>query len=193
MMSAQSELRNPARSDSPILPAPRMAPRIAHLLIRQDYESLVVSRQQIDAREAGPLAVGLEQRVRFPRPLDAPPPESRGGLHSPRSPGEAALVPAEPFQRDDADRPRAEPALALEPPGDGGSRQALQCFEVERAAEPDEPPRPPARPGRSVGARRVRSARGRAQVGAACSSRAKALPCGRSRARSPARVSRDQL
>ena len=57
-MSAQSELRSPASSDSPILPVPRIAIRIP-----QAYESGVVSRQQVDAREPGPLAVGLEQRV----------------------------------------------------------------------------------------------------------------------------------
>src|SRR3954451_12165894 len=57
-MSAQSELRSPAISDSPILPAPRIAIRIA-----QAYGARLVSRQQVDAGEPGPLLVGSEQRV----------------------------------------------------------------------------------------------------------------------------------
>src|SRR5437763_16693535 len=66
-MSAQSELRSPARSDSPILPAPRIAIRIAQL-----YEPGVVARQQVDAREAGPPAAGREPLG----PLLAPGPPS---------------------------------------------------------------------------------------------------------------------
>jgi len=50
-MSAQSALRSPAISDSPILPAPRIA-----ILITQAYGARVVSRQQVHAREPGPLA-----------------------------------------------------------------------------------------------------------------------------------------
>src|SRR5215471_4734831 len=57
-MSAQSELRSPARSDSPIFPVPRIAIRIAQL-----YEPGLVARQQVDAREPGPLAVRGEKRV----------------------------------------------------------------------------------------------------------------------------------
>src|SRR4051812_50192416 len=78
-MSAQSELRSPARSDSPILPAPRIAIRIAQL-----YEPGVVARQQVDAREARPFAAGLEQRVRLL------------GLHPPAAPRRAALAPPPP-------------------------------------------------------------------------------------------------
>src|SRR4051794_34124486 len=59
-MSAQSELRSPARSDSPILPAPRIAIRIT-----QAYDPGGVARQQVHAREPGPLAVRLEQHVRL--------------------------------------------------------------------------------------------------------------------------------
>src|SRR5215471_11992077 len=68
-MSAQSELRSPARSDSPILPAPRIAIRIAQL-----YESGLVARQQVDARQSRPLAVRLEQRVGL-LGLDVPAPQ----------------------------------------------------------------------------------------------------------------------
>ena len=59
-------------------------------------------------------------------------------MTSPRSPARPALVAAEPFQADDADRPRAEAALALEPVGDRGGRQLLQALELQRAAEPGE-------------------------------------------------------
>src|SRR5205814_9917670 len=83
-MSAQSELRSPARSDSPILPAPRIAIRIV-----QEYEPGVVSRQQVDARETGPLAVRHEQLVGL-LCLDAPSPERGCELDEPeiaRQPG----------------------------------------------------------------------------------------------------------
>ncbi len=108
-MSAQSELRSPASSDSPILPAPRIA-----ILIPQAYESGVVSRQHVHTREPGPLAVGLEEGVRL-LGLDAASPERRGELHEPEVAREPSLVAAEPLEADDARRPRAEPALALEP------------------------------------------------------------------------------
>src|SRR5215471_17208840 len=67
-MSAQSELRSPASSDSPILPAPRIA-----ILIPQAYESGGVSRQEVHACQPGPLAVRLEQDVGLLR-LDVPSP-----------------------------------------------------------------------------------------------------------------------
>src|SRR5260221_14417767 len=74
-MSAQSELRSPARRDSPILPVPRIA-----ILIPQAYESGVVSRQHEHTREAGPLAVRLEQRVGL-LGLDRPSPQLRSQFH----------------------------------------------------------------------------------------------------------------
>src|SRR5579884_4412403 len=131
-MSAQSELRSPASSDSPILPVPRIAMRTA-----QDYESRVVARQQVDAREAGPFAVRREQLVGL-LGLDAAPPELGAQLHQPEVACEPALVAAEALEADDADRPRAEPALAAEPLRDDVARHVLQLLELERAAEADE-------------------------------------------------------
>ena len=161
-MSAQSELRSPASSDSPILPVPRIAIRIL-----QAYESGVVSRQEIHAREPGPLAVGLEQGVGL-LGLDAPAPERRGELHEPEIAREAALVAAEPLEADDAGRPGPEPALALEPLRHDRGREALQLLEVEpRQSRTSAAPRRAPRPSRcsSAGENRPRSA----EVGAAWS------------------------
>src|ERR1700722_19057028 len=132
MMSAQSELRSPASSDSPILPVPRIA-----ILMTQAYESGVVSRQQVHAREPGPLAVGLEQHVALLGP-DGPPGERRGELDEAEIAGEPALAAAEPLDADDADRPRADAALTQQARGAPLGRLAAQRLEVERAAEPDE-------------------------------------------------------
>ena len=131
-MSAQSELRSPARSDSPILPVPRIAIRML-----QAYESGVVSRQEVHAREPGPLAVGLEQDVRL-LGLDVPSPERGGQLDEPEVAREPALVAAEALEADDAGRPGAEAALALEPPCRDVGRERLQRLEVAAAAEADE-------------------------------------------------------
>src|SRR5439155_11160837 len=123
-MSAQSELRSPARSDSPILPAPRIAIRI-----RQDYEPGAVARQQVDAREARPLLVGSEQLVRL-LGLDPPAPERRRELDQAEVACEPVLVAAEALEADDADRPRAETALALQPAGGRLGRKPLQLLEL---------------------------------------------------------------
>ena len=48
------------------------------------------------------------------------------------------LEAAEPFEADDAGRPRAEAALALDPADDGVGRQIVEPLELEAAAEPDE-------------------------------------------------------
>ena len=160
-MSAQSELRSPASSDSPILPAPRIA-----ILMPQAYESGVVSRQQVHAREPGPLAVGLEEGVRLLR-LDAPPPERGGQLDEAEIAREPALVAAEPLEADDADRPGPEPALALEPPRDGVGRERLQRLEVGASGRAGRATRRAARRARGCAARRARSAPRSAQVGAA--------------------------
>jgi hypothetical protein len=107
------------------------------ILMTQAYESGVVSRQQVDARESGPLAVGLEQHVAL-LGFQAPPGERGGELHEPEIARKAALATSEALDADDADRPRADPALAQQPCGDERRRLALQPFEVERAAQPDE-------------------------------------------------------
>src|SRR6266550_260254 len=138
-MSAQSELRSPARSDSPILPAPRIAIRI-----RQDYEPGAVARQQVDTREARPLPVGREQRVGL-LGLDPPAPERGGELDEAEVAREPVLVAAKALEADDPDRPGAEPAFALEPLCGRAGREPLELLELERAAEADERG-PPARP-----------------------------------------------
>src|SRR5439155_24343344 len=122
-MSAQSELRSPARSDSPILPAPRIAIRI-----RQDYEAGAVARQQVDAREARPLLVGSEQLVRLLR-LDPPAPKRCRALDQAEVACEPVLVAAEALEADDPHRPRAETALALQPARSCFRREALQLLE----------------------------------------------------------------
>ena len=182
-MSAQSELRSPASSDSPILPVPRIA-----ILIPQAYESGVVSRQQVHAREPGPLAVGLEQRVGL-LGLDAPSPERRGELHEPEIAREPALVAAEPLEADDARRPGAEPALALEalaPRSRSGAPSGSRARSRGRAGSAW---RRAARRGRGSAARQARSARGRPRSGRRGGRRASASPRGRRSARSRGRGS----
>src|SRR5215212_8388403 len=130
--SVQPELRSPARSDSPILPAPRIAMRI-----RQGYDACMMTCQEVHARQPGPLAVRLEQLVRL---LGLHPPSSqrRQQLHEAEVACEPALEPAEALEADEPDGPRPEPALAPEPPRDDVRRQRLQRLEVERAAQADE-------------------------------------------------------
>ena len=183
-MSAQSELRSPARSDSPILPVPRIA-----ILMPQAYESGVVSRQQVHARDPGPLAVGLEEGVGL-LGLDAPAPELRRELDEPEVAREAPLVAAEPLEADDAGRPGPEAALALEPLRGDLGREPLQLLEVGAAAEPDERGAA-AGPEPEVGrARRARTARGRPRSARPWSSPSCARRGADRRVRSIARASR---
>ncbi len=132
-MSAQSELRSPASSDSPILPVPRIA-----ILMAQAYESGVVSRQQVHAREPGPLAVGLEQGVGLLR-LDAAPGERGGELDEAEIAGEPALVAAEALRgrrrRPTRGRRRARARAGARRRSVGVPAQRL---EVEGAADADE-------------------------------------------------------
>ena len=163
-MSAQSELRSPASSDSPILPAPRIA-----ILMTQAYESGRVSRQQVHAREPGPLAVGLEQGVGL-LGLDAPSPELRGELDEPEVAREPALVAAEALEADDAGRPRPEPALALEPLRHDLGREPFSASrsmprQSRTSAAPRRAPSPRRRS--SAGEKRPRSAAVGARVQAA--------------------------
>src|SRR6188768_2963411 len=113
MRLAQSELRSPASSASPILPAPRIAIRIA-----QAYESGAIARQEIHTREPGPLAVRRQQHVGL-LGLDTASPKCGGELHEPEVAREPALVAAEAFEADDADRPRPDAAFAEQPGGNG--------------------------------------------------------------------------
>ena len=93
--------------------------------------------QQVDARETLPLLVGLEQRRRLVR-LDPAAPQRLAELEQAEVADEAALVAAEPLERDHADGPRADAALAQQPRCDCIDRQRLQPLEIERAAHPDE-------------------------------------------------------
>ncbi len=103
----------------------------------EGYETSSEAGEEVDAREARPLAVRLEQRVGF-FCLDAPAPESGRQLDEAEIPRQATFVAAESLERDDADRPRPEAALTLQSPRDDVGREQLQPFEVEPAAEPDE-------------------------------------------------------
>src|SRR5262245_45326420 len=134
---AQSELRSPASSASPILPAPRIAIRIA-----QAYEPGPIGRQQVHAREPGPLLVRCEQHVRF-LGLDATPPERGRELDEAEVARQSALVAPEPLEADDAHRPGAEAALAQQAASDRLGRVRSERLEVERAAEADERGAPP--------------------------------------------------
>ena len=55
---------------------------------------------------------------------------------------EADLRAAQTLEADDADRPRAQPALACQPVGDRVGRKCAQTLEIERSAEADERRRP---------------------------------------------------
>src|SRR3954453_6197558 len=108
---------------------------------RERDEAAREALQQIDARQPGPLAVGREQLVGLLR-LDPPAAQRRQQLYEAEGAGEAPGVggeppfaAAEPPERDDPDRPRADAALALQPRGDAVARHLLQPLEVDRAAE----------------------------------------------------------
>src|SRR4051812_43643155 len=120
MRLAQSELRSPASSASPILPAPRIAMRIA-----QAYEPGAICRQEIHACEAGPLPVRREQHVGL-LGLDAASPQRGRELDEAEVARQAALVAAEPLEADHADRPRPEAALAEQPARDRVRRMAFE-------------------------------------------------------------------
>src|SRR6185437_4835841 len=130
--SRHPELRRPLSSDSPIRPAPRIASRRGSIAmrgslgggvakpggrrteprsVRQRDQPAPEAHEQVDAREAGPLAVALQQRRRL-LGLDPAPLERAEQLDQPEVADQAALAPAEAFEADDAHRPRAEPALA---------------------------------------------------------------------------------
>src|SRR5581483_11678281 len=79
----------------------------------------------------------LEQLVRL-LGLGTAAPQRGHELDEPQVAGEPALVAPEPVQADDADRPRAEPRLAEQPPCHRVGGLPPQALEVERAAEADE-------------------------------------------------------
>src|SRR5438132_1763892 len=91
--------------------------------------------QQVDARQAGPLAVRRQQLCRL---LRFDPTAAQGGaeLDQTEIADGASLVAAESLERDDADRPRAESAFASKSCSGCLERDVPQPLEVERAAEP---------------------------------------------------------
>src|SRR5919198_5985232 len=92
-----------------------MDPSLGGALRRERHEAAAEAKQEVDAREPRPLLVGLEERRRL-RPLDpaATAAERDDELHQAEVAHEPALVAAEPFEADDSDRPRPEPALPEE-------------------------------------------------------------------------------
>src|SRR5581483_2485446 len=96
-----------------------------------------IAREQIDAREPGPLAVGREQLGSLP-PVDPSAAHRAEELDEPEIPYQPSLEAPEALQADDADRPGPEPSLALEPLGDGVGRLLFQPLQLERAAEASE-------------------------------------------------------
>ena len=94
--------------------------------------------------------------------LDPAAPERRAELDEAEVADEPVAEAPEPFERDHAERPRAEPALAQQPRLDRLDRSAAQPLEVERAADADErrgPVRREAEPAQLAQARAPRSPR----------------------------------
>ena len=122
---------------------------------RQRDQPAAEAGDQVDAREAGPFAVRLEQLGRLPR-LDRPAASAISELHEAEVADEPVLLAAEPLEADDADRPRPEPALALEPGGDGVGRarraaaRARASGRSGRASRPRLACRPSARSSRAT-------------------------------------------
>src|SRR5262249_34830596 len=94
--------------------------------------------EEVDAREAGPLAVGLEQLRGLPRLHDLSSGERAHELDQAEVAHETVLHATEPLETDDAGRPRAQPALALDSPDDRLRRQVVEALELEAATEPDD-------------------------------------------------------
>ena len=85
------------------------------------------------AGEPLPLLVRREQLGRLAG-LDPAAAERREQLDEPEVADEAVVVAAEPLERDHADRPGADPALAAEPREDDLGVVLAEPLEVERAA-----------------------------------------------------------
>ncbi len=101
------------------------------------YEASAVGGHEVDAGEPLPLLVGRQQLGRLVS-LDPAAPERRAQLDERQVADQASLRPPESLEADDADRPRPEPALPLEPAGDDVRGQELEALEVERPADPDQ-------------------------------------------------------
>src|SRR6185437_8077402 len=100
---------------------------------RQRDQAAAEAGEEIDAREAGPLAVRLEQLRRLPA-LHGAAAQRAQELDEPEVADEPVLEAAEPLEADDARRPRAEAALALDPADDHVGRQVVEPLELEAAA-----------------------------------------------------------
>ena len=72
------------------------------------------------------------------QPSTGRPAERAQQLHEAEISDKSVVVPAESFEADDADRPRAEPTLVFEPGGDGTGVDVVEALELDRAAQPDE-------------------------------------------------------
>src|SRR6266542_898337 len=121
-MSCQPELSRPLSSASPMRPPPTIAIRgsamggvcLCRAQRAHGQQPARKAGKQIGARESGPLAVRCEQLGGLPA-VDRSPAERAQQLHEPEVADKSVVVPAEPFEADDADRPRAEAALAGAP------------------------------------------------------------------------------
>ena len=115
--------------------------------------------EEVDARESRPLAVRLEQLGRLP-PLDPAAAHRAQQLHEAEVALEAAVEAAESLEADDAERPRAETALAEEPVGDRGVGSSFRrSSSSERVSRASVAPRRAWRPSlrSSAGEKRARS------------------------------------
>ena len=93
--------------------------------------------QEVRACEALPLAV-RGQELRGVRRLGRAAEECGAELDQPKVADQPELVVSEPLKPDDAARPRAEPALPLEPLGDLARVQFAQPLELDRPAQTDD-------------------------------------------------------
>src|SRR5262249_2087115 len=106
--SRQPPLSSPLSSDSPIVPVPRMATRRSAMCgslgggrLRDRDQPARPGLQQVDARQPGPLAVGLKQLGRLPR-LDPAALQRRLELDEAEVGDEPAVVAAEALEEDHA-------------------------------------------------------------------------------------------
>src|SRR6185437_14824702 len=104
---------------------------------RQRDQAAAEAGEEIDAREAGPLAVRLEQLRRLPA-LHGAAAQRAQELDEPEVADEPVLEAAESLEADDNGRPRAEAALALDPADDRVGRQVVEPLELEAAAQTDD-------------------------------------------------------
>ena len=99
---------------------------------RPRHETTGEAAKEIDAGEALPLVVGLEQ-LRSLVGLDPPAVKRLAELEEAEVADQPTLVAAESLQRDDAYRPRSEPALALEAARRVAGRACTRLDRIARA------------------------------------------------------------